>query len=386
MSDLVFHRTAYAEAVTKRLLHPGFFEETSRDGLFITGIRRIGKTTFLRNDLIEKLTEEKALVIYVDLWCDREKLSPTKAILSAIHKTFGELSSVGFGVKDLKVDLKIVSFSFEPTKIGESDGVTLAEAFSELVEKINTNVVLIIDEIQATLKTESGRNLMMALKAARDAVNLRPHNPDKTFLLIVGTGSHRSFVTAMAAKSSQPFYGADRLDFPRLGDDYIDWAVNKGPMELTQIPSQEALKKGFEILGHRPREFRKVLETIQSYDGSEIDPAFRIVCVNQARKDADEILGPIKYSDRMTKLLFSEIAAAGDRGCSKLFSATYLKQLAADTGRKKAVSASTVQGKLAVMQKNDWIYPVGYGCYAVSDPQAGAVWTECLDEYMEDYE
>ena len=38
------------------------------------------------------------------------------------------------------------------------------------------------------------------------------------------------------------------------------------------------------------------------------------------------------------------------------------------------------------MQKNDWIYPVGYGCYAVSDPQAGAVWTECLDEYMEDYE
>jgi len=28
------------------------------------------------------------------------------------------------------------------------------------------------------------------------------------------------------------------------------------------------------------------------------------------------------------------------------------------------------------MQKKDWIYPVGYGSYSVSDPPAKTVWIE----------
>lgn len=200
----IFHRTDLAQLLAKRLLDPDVFQTTSRDGLFITGIRRIGKTTFLKQDLIPELRRRGALVIYADLW-KQSGLPPYKAVLSAVQNAFIELAGHS-SVKELKVSLPLVTMSFEPKKIGFPDGVPLADAFLELMEIISTDIVLILDEIQETLKSESGRNLMMMLKAARDAVNLRDVNPKGTYLFIVGTGSHRSVVTAMTSRASQPFY------------------------------------------------------------------------------------------------------------------------------------------------------------------------------------
>lgn len=64
----------------KRLLTPTALQESARDGLFITGVRRIGKTTFLQQDLIPALKKKGALVIYADLWDNREHMSPTQTI------------------------------------------------------------------------------------------------------------------------------------------------------------------------------------------------------------------------------------------------------------------------------------------------------------------
>ena len=236
-----------------------------------------------------------------------------------------------------------------------------------------------VQEIQEALHSQAGRNLLAALKAARDAVNLRPNNPNGTFLLVVGTASHRSFAAAMTSRSSQPFYGADRADFPLLGSDFIEWQIRQLPYK-GKIPAREVLLKGFSILGVRPKTFRQVLLEIQHYEGTEINQAFLAVCRNQARADAAEFLEPLGQSDVLTKLLFTEIAKAGPKGCSSLFSTNYLEQLTNACGKQKTISASTVQGKLLQMQKNDWIYPSGYGCYAVSDPQAGAVWLEDCDD------
>ena len=54
--------------MTTQLLKPGVLDEGLRSGLFLYGLRRTGKTTFLLNDLIPALEEAAALVIYVDLW------------------------------------------------------------------------------------------------------------------------------------------------------------------------------------------------------------------------------------------------------------------------------------------------------------------------------
>ena len=215
--------------------------------------------------------------------------------------------------------------------------------------------------------------MLTALKAARDAVNLRPNNPKDTYLLIVGTGSHRSILTAMAARSSQPFYGTDRQDFPLLGDEYLQWQVDQ-MKDKSKVPSREALREGFSILGCRPKAFRQLLTHIQSYPGVEINQTFVSLCTNQARIDANEFLDPIRNCDLITRLLFTEIAKAGLGGCTNLFSSAFRAQLTKSAGLDRTISASSIQGKLGTMQKNDWIYPVSYGCYAASDPQAASIW------------
>ena len=368
----IYHRTELAQALAARLLKPDIL--SSRDGLFITGIRRIGKTTFIQQDLIPTLQEQNALTIYVDLWANREGNSPTKIVLNAIRQTLRHLTSQSH-LSELKIDLKVFSLTYDIERIGLADGVSIADALFELIQKIDTNIVLIIDEIQETLKSEIGRNLLTALKSARDRVNLRADNPNGTYLMIVGTGSHRSFVTAMASKLSQPFYGADRVDFPPLGNDFIAWQLEK-LRTVKVIPNRETLSKGLGILGARPKVFHDVLKSMQSYTGTEVNETFLAICKNQARSDADEFLEAVRSADTVTRLLFTEIAKAGPEGCSNLFSSTFLQKLSEKIRKNKTISPSSIQAKLAQMQKKDWIYPVGYGSYSVSDPQARVVWIE----------
>ena len=123
-----------------------------------------------------------------------------------------------------------------------------------------------------------------------------------------------------------------------------------------------------------------MLAEIQHYSGADIDGVFLTVCSNQARTDADEFLMPIYKSDLVTRLLFTEIAKAGDVGCRNLFSTAFLSALSEKTGRSKVIQASSVQSKLAAMQKKDWIYPISHGNYAVSDPQAARVWLDNLED------
>ena len=66
MAD-IYRRPELAAQMAKQLLHPGVLDEGLRSGLFLSGLRRTGKTTFLLNDLIPALEKAGALVIYVDL-------------------------------------------------------------------------------------------------------------------------------------------------------------------------------------------------------------------------------------------------------------------------------------------------------------------------------
>ena len=201
----VFHRSQYATDMARQLLQPNALQVQVRSGVFLSGIRRIGKTTFLRQDLIPALESMGALVIYADLWADRSK-SPASLVHEAVRVTLSELAAPGTRLLDRFKGLNIgaagFSFGFQVDAVGKPGGATLSEVFTELVFKVKTDVVLIIDEVQHALGTEDGNNVLFALKAARDAVNTRPETPG--YLLFLGTGSHKSLVADMATRRSQP--------------------------------------------------------------------------------------------------------------------------------------------------------------------------------------
>lgn len=204
-SDGLFHRESYAGQMAGQLLNPGPLDESTRSGVFLSGIRRVGKTTFLRQDLIPALEARGALVIYVDLWADPAK-SPSALVHEAVRQTLQQLQTKGSSllkrIKGLNVGAAGLSFGFELDKVGEPGGTTLAQAFEALVAKTRANVVLIVDEVQQTLGTDEGQALLHALKAARDAVNAKPGTPGR--FLFIGTGSHKSLLAEMTTRRSQP--------------------------------------------------------------------------------------------------------------------------------------------------------------------------------------
>lgn len=114
-------------------------------------------------------------------------------------------------------------FGFSLTEFGKNEGNTLAGAFLELVHRAKTDVVVIIDEVQHALGSEDGASMLLALKAARDEINLTPDTPG--YFLFVGTGSHRARVRELTIKGQQAFNGAISADFPVLEIDFVDWLL-----------------------------------------------------------------------------------------------------------------------------------------------------------------
>ena len=188
----IFQRPELAEEMANQLLNPGVLDEGLRSGLFLSGLRRTGKTTFLRSDLIPALEEAGALVIYVDLWSDT-LANPATLVHDAIRKTLQELQTPGSGLLEV---LKRVSgadvgaagfkFGFKLDSIGNSGGPTLAQALTEVVDQAKTDLVLIIDEVQHAISSDDGNSCFWHSKL-RDAINPRPDTPG--YFLFIGTGS-----------------------------------------------------------------------------------------------------------------------------------------------------------------------------------------------------
>jgi len=193
-----------AAELTTRLLRPGVLDEGLRSGLFLSGLRRTGKTTFLRTDLVPELEAQGALVIYVDLWSDT-KVSPAALVQAAVRQTLTQLATPSSPllarlkrIRGLDLGGMGFRFGFQLEQLGEAGGATLAQAFTEVVDQSGGDVVLIVDEVQQAITTEEGNQMLLALKAARDAINPRPGTPGH--FLFLGTGSHRALVSELTAR------------------------------------------------------------------------------------------------------------------------------------------------------------------------------------------
>lgn len=371
----VYHRTAYATDMARQLLQPSALQLQVRSGVFLSGIRRIGKTTFLRQDLIPVLESMGALVIYVDLWSDRSK-SPATLVHEAVQATLKQLTAPNTPLLDRFKGLNIgaagFSFGFQLDTIGKTGGTTLAQALSELVDKVQTSVVVIVDEVQQALGTEEGSNLMFALKAARDAVNTRPGTPGH--LLFLGTGSHRSLVADMATRRSQPFSGAVSTPYEPLGRDFVQWKLQQlQPLAGVKLPSEQVMWDGFVAMGQRPEELQNALIQLQARP-EPADSAFPIICSTLASAAADVEIAAVDALGLLGNAIFDRIAQGSEAGESGLFSADAM----ADYARylEGSVEIPQVQNMVDRMISANLILRQSHGVYAVADPFVRQVWRQ----------
>lgn len=376
----IFHRPELAQSLANRLIHPELLDLGLRSGLFFAGQRRIGKSTFLMQDLIPALENAGALVIYVDLWTD-PNTDPAVLIHAALRTALQQLQTPPAGLrarlqalKSLDVGVAGFNFGFEVADIGTPAGPTIAQATKEVVDQAKTDLVFIVDEVQHVLSCDTGMALMQAFKAARDAVNTRPATPGH--FLFIGTGSHRAQVMSMTVQGKNAFEGATSMDYPVLGEDYVHHVLQTLAQQGAKVlPSPAVTNHAFDVLGRRPEELLRALNTLQRYQPQEADQYLPVIAQTLKSAAADLELKKLEELGDLACAVFNLIAMA-DQDASGLFSAASLAVYAGTLGRE--VSPDQVQRVAQLLQDYNMIVRKGYGRYAVTDPFVQQSWRERL--------
>lgn len=375
-----FPRPALAAQIAKQLIRPDVLNEGLRSGLFISGQRRTGKTTFLLRDLIPALEQEGALVIYVDLWTDT-KANPAQLVRSAIAKALEELQTPGSTmlaklarVSGVDVGALGFKFGFKLDKIGEPDGASLAQVITELVDQASRDVVLVVDEVQQAITTEEGNQLLLGLKAARDAINPRPGTPGH--FIFLGTGSHRAMVSELTARRTQAFNGATSIPYPVLDADYVDFILGRITRDnVPHLPSRQAALEAFRTLGNRPEELLRALRQLNTNlpAGAGPDTTLAIIAATLRSSMADIELAKVEQLGGLAGAIFARIAST-DGDARGVFSV----EAAADYGKAigREVKVDEIQPVVNELMESNLIMRRGHGLYGITDPFVQEAWRE----------
>ena len=153
----VFHREELAKRLAAELM-----SADSASGLFVTGPRRTGKSTFIREDLIPELSKTyNTQIVYADLWEDKSA-NPGHVIVEAIKREL--LKFDGFILKAAKgvgLDkIKVGGLEMSIDHLGFGKGETLTKALTLLAAASKKSVTLIIDEAQQSQVSEEGRQAL----------------------------------------------------------------------------------------------------------------------------------------------------------------------------------------------------------------------------------
>lgn len=367
MATQVFQRTRLAEQFTQRILEDRI-GSSAASGLFLAAPRRTGKSTFLRKDLRPQLEKAGALVIYVDLWDDKDA-DPGDVIVSAVRETLAKYEGVvtrlarAAGIEKLNVG----GMAFSLDRIGMGQSVSIRAALAELSDEVKRPIVLIIDEAQHAITTEKGYNALYALKAARDELNDGGHHG----LRIVATGSNQDKLAMLRNSKDQAFFGAPLVPFPSLGRDYVEWFCNGVGLPAQLNP--EAVEGLFHRAGRRPEILNAATDALRfDFELKPKDvPARFAAAVDEQIKAAE--MQTLRVIHALTPLQSTvlRVLAAQKEDFAPFENATmltYAKVLAEISPDEKLnPDVSNVQQALMALQEKMLIWKERRGVYSLED-------------------
>jgi hypothetical protein len=365
LNDLTFKREDLAKAYCDSLQGKGIVEATS--GLFLAAPRRVGKSTFLIEDLIPEARSRGWLTVYVDFWADKQAdpaLLITEAVKLSIAAHRRKLSQLIKHIQLQKVNiLKTVELDF--SKPGLPENITLVDLFSDLIRLCNQSVLLIIDEAQHALTTSNGVNAMFSIKSARDQINLS-HQTPRFFLVL--TGSNRDKLAQLVVKKDQPFFGSEVTAFPLLGRDYTDFFAEKINASLATDNqfSQDSLWEAFQLTGHRPEILRQMVGRVAISHEAQ---SFSDLLKRDASIWCDQIWEEFDRDFNALSVLQQTILTLVIQQNGRLWSPfseesmQYYRQAIDDP----ALSISSVQTAIQSLREHGFIWQSSRGMYALED-------------------
>lgn len=365
MSLFSFHRPALARSVCDSLEGQGI--KDARAGLFLAAPRRVGKTTFLREDVLPHAAERGWASVYVDLWESR-KASPeiliAQAIKAEIARHEGVVTQFARASRLDKVSVLGV-LNLDLSRPGLPDNVTLVAALAALCELARRPVLVIVDEAQHALSSAEGINAMFALKSARDQLNTSFGAPN---LMLVMTGSSRDKLAHLVLGKAQPFFGSSVSPFPLLGRDFTDalaaWA-NQGLNDSNQF-EPGAVFEAFELVGRRPQMLREIMGNIAlSGDAGNLTALLRDGAQEWQVRIWSEYEGAFEALTALQRAILDVLVRKRKTGFAP-FSEDALAAYRAFTG-EPSISTASVQSALESLRERDLLWREARGAYALED-------------------
>lgn len=235
------------------------FDNGVSDTLTLFAPRRMGKTEFVRYDLIPEAAKRGYVPVYVSFWENRD--DPSSALLLAIKTTLAErnwwkrFSGAQFNVKASAMGDVEASISVMPTQPVAPDSATLADLrkhFAELV-KMNDRVLLCLDEAQHLATSKAFENLVFFLRTILDE--------NRECIRVMYTGSSRDGLRKLFSKRKAAlFQSSSQIELPTLGSGFIEHMRSCFRQASGRDFSFSEAQKAFYLLNRVPREFRSVIE------------------------------------------------------------------------------------------------------------------------------
>ena len=366
-ASTVFHRAELAASMARKILN-AVPASASSSGLFLAAPRRTGKSTFLREDLRPALESAGALVVYADLWENR-KADPGQVIVAAVRaelvKHEGVVARLARAAGMDKVAVGGVSFSLD--RVGLGTGVSLATALAALSDESGKTIVLIIDEAQHAITSESGNDALFALKAARDELNSSRHKG----LRVVATGSNQDKLAMLRNSKEQAFFGAPLVPFPPLGKDYVDWFCEH--VDLAAKLDPDVVFDLFRRASFRPEMLGAAADALRfdfALPAADVAARFRQSVEEQISASTSEALRVVHGLTPLQSAVLRVLTAAG-AGYAPFEADTmerYQQVLdaIAPNAQVKA-DVSNVQQALAALQDKALVWHAARGVYALED-------------------
>lgn len=363
----VFHRFDLAEALAKALLTVAPASASS-SGLFLAAPRRTGKSTFLREDLRPALEQAGALVVYADLWEDR-KADPGQVIVNAVRAELarhqGVVARLARAAGMDKVSVGGVSFSLD--RVGLGGQVSLSTALAALSDESGRLIVLIIDQAQQAVTSESGNDALFALKAARDELNSSRHHG----LRVVATGSNQDKLAMLRNSREQTFFGAPLVPFQPLGKDYVDWFCTRVGLPARLDP--DVVFELFKRTSFRPEMIGAAADMIRfdfTLAPADVPQRFRSAVEDQISASNDEAIRVVHSLTPLQSAVLRVLASAGAAFAPFEIETMERYQRALDALAPNAqvkADVSNVQQALSALQDKALVWRATRGVYALED-------------------
>ena len=334
--------------------------------------RRMGKTEFLKKDLIPAAEKSGYMTAYANLWDD--KRNPGKVLITAIAEAI-QPKGLSKLLEKLKTPLKKVKASGKISGVAEggveaefkddeSGQATLLLEVLKAFDKQNKKLILAVDEAQ-TLATKENSDFAHALRSALDT--------RKTNIKVIFAGSSENTLRRMFARSSEPFYNwAPLRPFELLGVDFVsDMTMKVNDLSKHPLTLKESIH-AFDELNSTPDFFRRFLTQYLTH--AQLGAQAALVVTKT------EVFNDKAFVNYWSTLLPADkeilkMLAAGE---SDLHGKKSRTTLGAALGLGTMTSLSTPQQAIKRLQTDAVLTRLSHGEYAFED-EAFARWVRGLD-------